>query len=99
MALEKFKMKLQDDGGIVIENGGQDPNPKFNKDLYLCSTPYKHIPKFKNKESCVSEHHSGLLFNFNPDNGRYILFEGFGYVFDDFETVPVETHIGTCTKF
>jgi hypothetical protein len=91
--VSKFKMKLQDDGNIAIAR----PDMESGKDLYLCSTPYKYIPKFKNKKSCVSENHEGYYLNFNPDNGRYILFEGFGYVFADGDDVT--TNIGTCTKF
>ena len=96
ITLEKFKMKLQDDGDIVIENGGQ-------VDLYICSQPYPYDPPYeamsehKNKKSCVDDRHNGWLFNFNQDNGRYILFAGLGYVFGDGDSVI--THIGTCTKF
>ena len=91
-AEEKFKMKLQDDGNIAIDNGGG-----IRIDLYLCSTPYPVLPNYKNKKSCVSKDHNGYYFNFNPDNGRYILFQGFGYVFHNNDAVT--TSIGTCTKF
>jgi len=94
---EKFKMKLQDDGNIAIDNGGEDPNPIFNKDLFFCSTPYPGNPKYKNNKSCVKEFHSGVFFNFNQNNGRYILFNGFGYVASTNDSVAI--HIGTCTKF
>ena len=94
----KFKMKLQGDGSIVISNGRQDPNPILNKDLYFCSAPYKgHTIEMPNNKSCVHEYHIGSYFNFNPDNGRYILLKGFGYVFSDGDSVA--TQIGTCTKF
>ncbi|MEO1927031.1 MAG: hypothetical protein ABGY08_13775 [Gammaproteobacteria bacterium] len=91
----KFKMKLQDDGNIAIENSDR----KSGKDLYLCSTPYKYFapPELKNSKSCVDKSNSGYYFNFNPDNGRYIKFEGHGYVFSNNDTVT--TRIGTCTKF
>jgi len=90
---EKFKMKLQDDGNIAIENTAL----KSGKDIYLCSTPFKDtIPKYKNMKSCVYEHHNGELFNFNQDNGRYNWYSGGGYVFHG---DSVSTRIGTCTKF
>ena len=81
--LEKFKMKLQDDGNIAIE-----------KDLYYCSTPYGE--KGVNKKACVFEFNNGWFFNFNPDNGRYALIYSSGYVFNG---DSVSTRIGTCTKF
>jgi hypothetical protein len=84
----KFKMKLQDDGNIAISDGG-------GADIYLCSTP--SIPNHKNNKSCVNEYSNGHYFNFNPDNGRYIKFRGFGYSFNNRDSVS--THIGTCTKF
>ena len=90
---EKFKMKLQDDGNIVIEN----PIVQSGKELYLCSTPYQGKHNMGKNKSCVTETHDGYHFNFNPDNGRYILFSGFGYAFDDGDDVV--TRIGTCTKF
>jgi hypothetical protein len=90
----KFKMKLQGDGNISIAN----PDRLIGKDLYLCSMPYDGlIPIQKNNKSCVHESHNGTYFNFNPDNGRYILLQGSGYVFNNDDTVS--THIGTCTKF
>ena len=90
----KFKMKLQDDGNIAIEN----PDRLHGKDLYFCSTPYKgYTPEMPNNKSCVDEAHSGWYFNFNQDNGRYILLKGSGYVFHDGDSVA--TQIGTCTKF
>ena len=94
---QKFKMKLQDDGNIVVDTGGQDPNPIFNRDLYFCSTPYQGNPQHKNNKSCVHEFSNGWYFNFNPDNGRYIWFFGSGYVFQNVDDVI--TRIGTCTKF
>ena len=95
---QKFKMKLKDDGNITIDNGRQDPNPILNKDLYFCSTPYKgYTTEMPNNKSCVHEYHNGVHFNFNLDNGRYIWFKGYGYVFGDSDSVS--THIGTCTKF
>ena len=90
---KKFKMKLQDDGNIAIDN----PNISAGKDLYLCSTPYQGLLKHKNNKSCAVEYHDGSYFNFNPDNGRYIRFSGFGYVFENSDSVT--TRIGTCTKF
>jgi len=91
---KKFKMKLQGDGNISIAN----PDRLNGKDLYFCSTPFKDIlPKYKNMKSCVDESHSGWYFNFNQDNGRYILLQGSGYVFGDGDSVM--TRIGTCTKF
>ena len=91
---DKFKMKLQDDGNIAIAN----PDRPSGRDLYLCSTPYKgYTTEMPNNKSCVHEYHNGWSFNFNQDNGRYILFKGYGYVFGDGDSVS--THIGTCTKF
>jgi hypothetical protein len=83
----KFKMKLQDDGNIVIiEDDGY-------KNLYLCSI----LGGDNERKSCVHQYTNGSLFNFNQDNGRYIMFEGFGYVFGTKDSVM--TRIGTCTKF
>jgi hypothetical protein len=83
----KFKMKLQDDGNIVIiEDDGY-------KNLYFCSI----LGGDNERKSCVHQYTDGSLFNFNQDNGRYIMFEGFGYVFGVSDTVAA--HIGTCTKF
>ena len=91
---KKFKMKLQDDGNIAIAR----PDTKRGRDLYFCSTPFKDtLPKYKNNKSCMDEAHSGRYFNFNPDNGRYILLKGNGYVFHDGDSVSAQ--IGTCTKF
>lgn len=87
----KFKIKLQDDGNIAIDN----PN-SGRKDLYLCSTPYQGRYNMGKYKSCVEEGNIGIYFNFNQDNGRYIRFKGFGYVFDNNDTVV--TDIGTCTK-
>jgi len=84
---DKFKMKLQDDGDIVIiEDDGY-------KNLYLCSI----LGGNNERKSCVHQYNNGSLFNFNQDNGRYIWFSGFGYVFGDGDSVLI--HIGTCTKF
>ena len=90
---KKFKMKLQDDGNIAIAN----PNLTSGRDLYFCSTPYEGGHNMVKSKSCVDENHDGSYFNFNADNGRYILFNGFGYVFGNSDTVI--TNIGTCTKF
>jgi hypothetical protein len=92
---EKFKMKLQDDGNIAIHEDGD----KYSF-TYLCSTPFQGGPgnlKHKNNKSCVHEYHNGKHFNFNQDNGKYVLVYGSGYVFYDSDDVI--THIGTCTKF
>jgi len=91
---KKFKMKLQDDGNIVIDN----PAMTSGKELYVCSTPYNGtLPKYKNMKSCSYAFNNGNYFDFNPGNGRYIWFSGFGYVWDN--TDDVSTQIGTCTKF
>jgi hypothetical protein len=91
----KFKMKLQDDGNIAIAN----PDRPSGRDLYLCSTPYKGYPTLEmpNNKSCVSKSHNGYYFNFNQDNGRYVLFSGSGYVFNNSDGASIR--IGTCTKF
>ena len=88
----KFKMKLQDDGNIVIHDGGDK-----NSYTYLCITPYQGDGIHKNYKSCVHEYHNGRYFNFNTDNGRYVRLYGAGYVFYDADGVIA--HIGTCTKF
>jgi hypothetical protein len=88
---EKFKMKLKDDGNIVISK-------ETVSDLYLCSTPYDGFFKnHKNHKSCVYSSHNGETFNFNPDNGRYVRNFSAGYVFNNSDDVFVQ--IGTCTKF
>ncbi len=89
----KFKMKLQDDGNIVIDNQG------FGKDLYICSTPYDGVITeiFKNAKSCADDNHNGWFFNFNTNTGKYVYLRASGYVFGDGD--DVETRIGTCTKF
>jgi len=89
---KKFKMKLQDDGNIAIENSAL----KSGSELYLCSPTYGGFYGM-NEKSCVGTDHNGYYLNFNQDNGRYILFTGVGYVFSDKDSVS--THIGTCTKF
>ena len=91
----KFKIKLQDDGNIAIEN----PNRKSGKELYLCSTPFNNAfpGKHENRKSCVDKFNSGTFFNFNTDNGRYVFLNGSGYAFYDGDAVT--TMIGTCTKF
>jgi hypothetical protein len=79
------------DGNIAISKGG-------DAEQYYCSTPYKgRTTEMPNNKSCVHEYHNGVHFNFNLDNGRYIWFKGYGYVFGDSDSVS--THIGTCTKF
>ena len=87
----KFKMKLQDDGNIAIDSSsfGNDDGGAY---IYLCSTVFN-----KNHKSCVHKNHSMGHINFNQDNGRYVRFFGYGYVFGDEDTVS--TSIGTCTKF
>ncbi len=87
----KFKMKLQGDGNIAINDEGD----KYSF-TYFCSTPYSGNPKFKNNKSCVHEYHNGGHFNFNQDNGRYVRLSGSGYVFNNDDPV---IRIGTCTKF
>ena len=90
MSLRKFKMKLGDDGHLAIDNGG-------TTSFYYCLALGG---KYKNSKSCtgiVGKYPSGTYFNFNPDNGRYIRFSGFGYVYANEDTVGTE--IGTCTKF
>jgi len=82
---DKFKFNLfsiKDKSYIKIDDGG----------LFHCSINWgiKH-------HSCVDEFHNGDYFSFNQDNGRYIMFEGFGYVFGTKDSVM--TRIGTCTKF
>jgi len=90
---EKFKMKLQDDGNIAIAK----PDRISGRELYLCSTVYNNaLPEFKAMKSCVNEFNNGKFFNFNQDNGRYVLFYGFAYGFNNEDTVS--TRIGTCTK-
>lgn len=92
----KFKMKLQDDGNIAIDD--PDPRSLEGKDLYLCATPYKGtLSKHKTHKSCVDDDNIGWFFHFNPDNGRYVFLSGSGYVFHDGD--PVVIRIGTCTKF
>jgi hypothetical protein len=88
----KFKMKLQDDGNIVIAKLHGIDVPFF------CGVPYDgKYPEDKNSKSCLDTKYSGIFFNFNADNGRYVLLEGFGYVFSTNDSVS--TSIGTCTKF
>ena len=83
----KFKMKLQDDGNIAISEDGYT-------DVFSCfllsETP------LGDWLGCIQKYHHSH-FNFNQDNGRYIMFEGFGYVFGTKDSVM--TRIGTCTKF
>ncbi len=82
----KFKMKLQDDGSIVISQDGIT-------DVFFCF-PVSKTPLGDGLGCTHRYNHSH--FNFNQNNGRYILFSGFGYAFSD-DTVTA--HIGTCTKF
>jgi hypothetical protein len=89
----KFKMKLQDDGNIAIA----EPGLSSGRRLYICSTPYEGRQNMEKNKSCVEEYHSGYHFNFNQDNGRYILFQGSGYTFSKDDSVIAR--IGTCTKF
>ena len=90
---QKFKMKLQDDGNIAIA----EPGLSSGRRLYICSTPYEGRQNMEKNKSCVEEYHSGYHFNFNQDNGRYILFQGSGYTFSKDDSVIAR--IGTCTKF
>jgi len=83
---KKFKIKLQDDGNIAISDGDEAKQ-------YYCSTLIG--AEYKNFKSCVHKYHNG--YHLNQDNGRYILFYGFGYVFSNSDSVI--TSIGTCTKF
>jgi hypothetical protein len=96
---EKFKMKLQDDGAIAIENSGgmetyfcQPPFP-----LTLFKTTVSLDPTLSSSKTCLELASKTSMLNFNHNNGRYILFDGYGYVFGDGDTVT--TRIGTCTKF
>ena len=102
MVLKKFKMKLQDDGNIAIQDDGNiaiaEPRLESGRWLYICSPPFKgYRNEMTNNKSCVHEDHNGEYFNLNLDNGRYIRFSGFGYVFHNNDSVS--TQIGTCTKF
>ena len=99
ITLEKFKMKLQDDGTIAIENSGgmktyfcQPPFP-----LTLFKTTVSLDPTLSSSKTCLELASKTSMLNFNHNNGRYILFDGYGYVFGDGDTVT--TRIGTCTKF
>ncbi len=44
--------------------------------------------------SCQSNTH---LFNFNPNNGRYVSAAGFGYVYHDGDSISIS--YGTCDEF
>ena len=90
---KKFKMKLQDDGNIAIA----EPRLSSGRWLYICSTPYEGRYNQEKNKSCVEKNSNGEYFNFNQDNGRYVLVEGSGYVFGNNDSVM--TRIGTCTKF
>ena len=89
-------MKFQDDRNISI----------VYSDLkctqgYICFTPYNGNSvaedlNILNIKSCAHENQNGYYFNFNVDNGKYILFRGSGYVSN---VNSVSTRIGNCTKF
>ena len=92
---QKFKMKLKDNDITIISDSSTWS--------FSCSSPFRYSSnfelnqKYKYMKSCVHESNIGTLFNFNPDNGRYIWFFGSGYVFQNVDDVI--TRIGTCTKF
>ena len=93
---ETFKMKIQDDRNISIVYS----DLKYPQ-RYICFTPYNGNSvaedlNILSTKPCVHENQNGYYFNFNVDNGKYILFRGSGYVSN---VNSVSTRIGNCTKF
>ena len=64
-----------------------DPLAKLQ---FTCTQPYSSSSAL----NCI---YLFSMFNFNPDNGRYVLAHGHGYVIDDVSSVVVA--IGKCDKF
>jgi len=87
--IKKFEMHLFEDGNISIMLPGD-----YKHRIYSCSLPWKEMTHYKKKKSCVNDNHNGYMFNFNPDNGRYVLAKGFEYVLGE-DSVSV----GSCAKF
>jgi len=86
---KKFEMHPVEDGNISIMLPGD-----YKHRIYNCSLPWKEMSHYKEKKSCVNDNHNGYMFNFNPDNGRYVLAKGFEYVLGE-DSVSV----GSCVKF
>ena len=82
---DKFKIKL-DLPNKKIEKANADGT----NESYICTQPYHGVASL----SCYERF---VMFNFNPDNGRYVYGMGFGYVNGDNDTVKVS--IGKCDKF
>ena len=87
---EKFKMKL-DRTAKKIEIKGYDPEAV--NATYTCTSPSAIINK-PEWLSCVKNLYH---FNFNSNNGRFVLALGFGYVAGDGDTFSVS--YGKCDKF
>jgi hypothetical protein len=86
--VDKFKIKF-DRTAKTLEIKGHPLDP-INK-TYPCTTPYGHRPELL---SCTS---SLYHFNFNSDNGRFVLGMLYGYVAGDEDTISVS--YGTCDRF
>ena len=85
--LIKFKIKF-DQANKRIEMADEAMKRQFT-----CTQPYLNhsIPAL----ACIE---AFSMFNFNPDNGRYVFAKGFGYVAGvDDDSVSVS--IGKCDKF
>ncbi|HIA45323.1 MAG TPA: hypothetical protein EYN95_05965 [Methylococcaceae bacterium] len=89
LLIKKFEMHLFEDGNLSIMLPGD-----YKYRIYSCSLPWKEMTHYKKKKSCVNDYHNGYMFNFNLDNGRYVLAKGFEYVLDE-DSVSV----GSCAKF
>lgn len=85
---KKFEMHFFEDGNVSIMLPGD-----YKHRIYSCSFPWKEMTHYKKKKSCVNDNHNGYMFNFNPDNGRYVLAKGFEYVLGE-DSVSV----GSCAK-
>ena len=81
----KFKIKL-DRAKKRIEMA----HDLLGKLQFTCTQPYSSSSAL----NCI---YLFSMFNFNPDNGRYVLAHGHGYVIDDVSSVVVA--IGKCDKF
>jgi hypothetical protein len=87
---QRFKMKLDRANKrieLVLSNSSWS---------FACTQPFLDLEAlhFSSSFACTS---SFYMFNFNPDNGRYVFSQGFGHVNSDGDTVAIT--IGKCDKF
>jgi len=81
---EKFIINFDSVKTMTMKSGD-------SKDMYACTIPYPSDPKL------MSCHSRTYMFNFDPQTGRFVFAQGFGYAFGDHDSVIIS--YGICEAF